>query len=323
MDDISKLLKIRYVKIHFTVEMTENCILPVHKSSALRGGMGEMLLRSNCIEDRNCDECGFSDECLVRRVLYSKMEILPRFMNSGESVGYVIECDDHRENFSAGDTLNFSIILFGKTICWFSQILGAFYSLGMSGLGSDDACFTIKAVTNSKREPIMDGDSIDITRLGISTVGDYVRYRRRKLSAAGEKKIEFRSPLTVKYNKEFIDEFSMEAVLDSACRRLFILDCYEGIESGLGEREYTGTLPVPKVLEEKHRKVSVRRYSNHTKTGMYLEGITGSVTVENIPEEILDILIAGELTHIGKNTSFGFGRYRIEMTSDEKSREDI
>ena len=51
--------KIRYVKLHFTLELTEDATLPVQKASMLRGGMGEMLLRTCCTSDRDCEKCGF------------------------------------------------------------------------------------------------------------------------------------------------------------------------------------------------------------------------------------------------------------------------
>lgn len=44
---------------------------------------------------------------------------------------------------------------------------------------------------------------------------------------------------------------------------------------------------------------------------MTLQGIVGNVTFDRIQEPCLDYLIAGEVTHIGKNTSFGFGKYII------------
>ena len=65
-------LKIRYIKLHFTVAMLEDTYLPADKVSALRGGMGEMLLRANCVRDRNCACCDFESECIVRRFLYAK-----------------------------------------------------------------------------------------------------------------------------------------------------------------------------------------------------------------------------------------------------------
>ena len=34
--------------------------------------------------------------------------------------------------------------------------------------------------------------------------------------------------------------------------------------------------------------------------------------VENISEEVFRYLLAGQLVHIGKNTTMGFGQYQIE-----------
>ena len=312
MTDISKLLKIRYVKIHFTIRMIDDCVLPIYKASALRGGMGEMLMRSNCIGNRDCEVCGFSDECLVQRVLYSKMEIKPAFMNDGDSVGYVIECENYREEFKQDEELEFSMLLFGKTICWFAQILNALYSLGINGIGADKAKFDIVSVTNTLREKILDGNDIDMRRLKVLNVEDYVEYRKEQISRDPEIVINFKSPLSLKYKGEILRKFDPYAIIESACRRIYMLDCFEGVESDINVKEYMQSLPKIEILNEEHRDISVKRYSNRKKSSMYLNGIEGSLTFKGFPKDVTDALLAGELIHIGKNTSFGFGRYRIK-----------
>ena len=104
---------IRYVKLHFQCRVTEKCQMPVNKTSALRGGMGEMLLSEHCIypADRKCADCSFETECLVRRIMYSKFDIRPEFVTTGESIGYVISCEDYRTTLEEGDTLNFGGLL--------------------------------------------------------------------------------------------------------------------------------------------------------------------------------------------------------------------
>ena len=57
MDEISRLLNIPYIKLHFELALQEDCILSANKASALRGGMGQMLLRSCCVQDRDCENC--------------------------------------------------------------------------------------------------------------------------------------------------------------------------------------------------------------------------------------------------------------------------
>ena len=90
---------IRYTKLYFTIQFTEDTMLPKQKVSAIRGGIGEMLLRANCVRGRECESCDFESECIVQRIMYSKYEKKPSFVTTGESVGYVLECDNYKEEF--------------------------------------------------------------------------------------------------------------------------------------------------------------------------------------------------------------------------------
>ena len=96
---LKRALQIRYVKLRFGLRIAEDTRLPVNKVSAIRGGIGEMLLRANCIRDRQCKSCDFESECIVRRTLYSRFEEKPDFVTSGDSVGYVLECENYNEDF--------------------------------------------------------------------------------------------------------------------------------------------------------------------------------------------------------------------------------
>ena len=58
--------------------------------------------------------------------------------------------------------------------------------------------------------------------------------------------------------------------------------------------------------------VSVFRYSTRKNERMILKGIKGYALLPELSEDIWQILMIGELIHIGKNTSFGFGRYSIQ-----------
>lgn len=140
-DQLLNALQIRYIKLHFSISFTEDAILPVHKVSAIRGGMGEMLLRANCIRDCVCESCDFETECIVRRTMYSKFSLKPNYVTNGESIGYVLECENYQTFFPEGETLSFNLILFGNTIVYFNQYLQAFYMLGRYGIGAGHAKF--------------------------------------------------------------------------------------------------------------------------------------------------------------------------------------
>ena len=303
---------IRYARLRFEVEFPEACILPVSKASALRGGMGEMLLRQCCVRDRNCGACDFKDECLVQRILYSKMQIQPAFMTEGDSVGYVLDCEDYREHYEASDRLRFDLTLFGRTIVYFPQILDALFRLGLVGLGKKHGRFDIVSIFNGRNQPILAGADVRMENYLIETVGDYVRYRLSKLrDFSGVIRLEFHTPLTVKYHGEMIQEFAPEAIVAAVVRRIYILDCFEGIEAS---QEGIYDEAIPRLVISQERQISVQRYSNRKNEKMMLRGIKGDCIWDAVPEELLAPLLAGELVHIGKNTSFGFGRYRVKTT---------
>lgn len=302
---LSDQLQIRYIKLHFHLHMLEDAKLPRNKASALRGGMGEMLLRSNCIRDRECRECDFSGECIVRRTMYSQMEIRPDFMHRGDSVGYVIECEDYREYYEAGDILDFQLTLFGKNIVYFHQYMQAFAYLGMEGLGKNKARFSIVSVTNSRCEKLVEGSRIYKSRFTVQTLEEYAAYRMREKRR--ENVLLFHTPLALKYQGEMIEDFRPEAVLAAIARRLYILDCFEGIDAG--KVDISGH--VPKLLGQDVRRAEVVRYSSTHDEKIRLKGIRGSAWIKTPDETAKILLYAGELMHIGKNTSFGFGRYSL------------
>ncbi|MCI9148388.1 MAG: hypothetical protein HFG73_09010, partial [Hungatella sp.] len=77
----------------------------MNKVLALRSGIGEMLLRANCIRNRKCGVCDFEKECIVRRTMYFLFEKdkKPVFITTGESVGYMLECENYQEEFYGGE----------------------------------------------------------------------------------------------------------------------------------------------------------------------------------------------------------------------------
>ena len=307
--ELSKVLQIRYVKLHFTVMFPQDSILPKSKASALRGGMGEMLLRANCISDRNCDNCDFYKECIVQRTMYSQFENKPDFITTGDSVGYVMECENYEEEFPAGSTLKFNLILFGKTIVYFNQYLQALFALGQNGIGKEHAVFMIQQVTNTRGQAILDGNNVYMKYYQVERLQDYVAYRMEQIANSMlPQKMIFHTPLTQKFGGEFLQEFEMRAITKAIQRRLYMLAAFEEIDA---EEMYRMELNEPEILAQEARTIHVQRYSTRQDSKMYLKGIKGKIEIEEFEAELLPLFLAGELIHIGKNTSFGFGRYTI------------
>ena len=310
MSYIKEYYSTKYIKLHFKLIFNEGTVLPVNKVSALRGGMGEMLLRLNCISGRKCSECEFEDECIVRRTMYSKMKINPPFMSEGDSVGYVLECENYHEIFREGEDLEFNLILFGNAIVYFSQYLQAFQLLGLNGIGKNHSKYVIKSIRNTTNDDLLVDNQIYMKNFRLHSIWDYIEYRKAKVS--DRVRLLFQTPLTLKYRGEFLHCFDMEAIMNAIERRIYIFNCFTGIDCG---RIDIDDFPV-KVYEEVSRR-TVQRFSSTQDKKIILKGITGIVDLEKINEVAKTLLIAGELIHIGKNSSFGFGKYTIIDSTKE------
>ena len=66
-----------------------------------------------------------------------------------------------------------------------------------------------------------------------------------------------------------------------------------------------------KTIEKKLYWEDWTRYSNRAKTKMLLGGIKGYIVFEGDLEKFYPFIKLGEYLHIGKEATFGLGRYKI------------
>lgn len=303
---------IPYTTLTFCLRFREPVEVPEHKVSALRGGLGEMLLRKNCVADRNCEACGFQESCIVWNAFYTPMRLKPEYMTGKESLGYLIECDNLETFMDAGHGFAFRLKLFGRNIALFSQYLDAFWQLGQSGIGKSHARFEIAAVLLEDDTILLDEDGIYMDRFRIRTVGDYVDVRMRELSEQADAGTEagcvlhFKMPLALRKDRVDLEQFDADAIWRAVHRKIQMMSYFSEIPVELEK-----SLVWPQILDSRTEKSSVKRYSNTHKRGMELKGIRGAVLMEPVSEERLEELLAGELFHIGRNNSFDFGRYEV------------
>lgn len=95
--------------------------------------------------------------------------------------------------------------------------------------------------------------------------------------------------------------------MKAALRRIYMMDCFEGItaEQMVCEEEE------PVLKTQCIQLSSIFRYSSTQEKRIPLKGLEGRVTLEHVSELALACIVAGEVLHVGKNSSFGFGMYRI------------
>lgn len=301
----NSLFDFHYTKLSFCLRFLKEGTVPRYKASALRGGMGQVLLQQYCIwNPKRCEECICHDSCLVQRIMYAPFHIKPKFVTQRESAGFNLSCISYITNVSAGDIMWFDMILYGDVIAYFNPILQAFYMLGMQGLGSELVPFEICAVRNALGQDILEDGNVYIRRLGMMSIQSYIQRRRREIAVTDRDNIiiQFHTPCTVKQDGKFIQTFSPKAICQAIARRIYMYQLFEGWDA-----EPIWFDAYPEMVSQKSHTVLVPRYSERTGEKMKLWGIEGEMRLRNVSKEVLDILLAGEMTRLGKNTKFGFG----------------
>ena len=122
------------------------------------------------------------------------------------------------------------------------------------------------------------------------------------------------------FNEKLVSEPEFHIYVRNALRRISNLNFFHCInDAGKLELELELELDfnyyIEKSLDISSKKslkwYSLDRYSNRQKTHMKLSGFIGDISFENVPYEYLWIIKLGELIHIGKNTTFGHGKYSL------------
>lgn len=302
-EDIASWREIPYITLSFCLRFFQPVEVPEHKVSALRGGLGEMLLQKNCVVDRKCEACRFQESCIVWNTFYTPMRLKPDYMTGKESLGYLIECDNQETWMDVGHGFLFRLKLFGRNISLFSQYLDAFWRLGQVGLGKNHAKFEIAAIFTEEEKPLLEKNQIH-------TVGQYVDVRKRELTDQvfpdGIYAVQYLTPLALRKDRVDLEHFDTDAIWRAVHRKIQMMSYF--VENPV---ELEKPSEWPPILECESRKTSIRRYSNTHGRGMELKGIEGHTVMEQVGEERLEELLAGELFHIGRNNSFDFGRYQV------------
>ena len=306
----NQVQKIRFTKLIFEIQMLEDCELTAYKVSALRGGMGQMLLLQNCINHgnaENCEMCAYRTSCIVQNVMYAPFKIVPEQNMPKNSPGYIIDCRDMRRQYKSGDRIRYEVTLFGDVISYVMPVIYAFSSLGAAGLGEKHARFQLVSIWNRKKIPILSQGNIELGHLLLENLHDYVEERMCDASFSG--KVVFYTPYCIKYQGSELDHIIPEALILSLRRRIYMLALYEGL---VMERPHYEVEELPSIVEQSAKKKMIVRYSSTNNRQMSLKGMQGYVQLEQCSEDIQRLLYAGEIVHVGKNVHFGFGSMKVE-----------
>jgi CRISPR-associated endoribonuclease Cas6 len=308
---------LRISKFIFNYSACSNGSLPEYKGSALRGGFGHIFKNVVCSkEQRDCKICKEKDGCVYLYLfetpaaqsdnMFSKYSDVPR--------PYVVDiCDTSQRAFSKGDPFQFGLILIGKAIECLPYFIFGFDELGRRGLGIEKVKFDLQEVCGfdfDQNQWVQIYDpKIKILSDNLPTINaDNLPYNLKETLS-----LEFLTPTRIKYRESYITNMEFHVMIRNLLRRISMLmlyHCDSVLDLDINE------------LIEKSKTVDVlkwhlmwhdwTRYSSRQKELMELGGFIGRVTYKGDFECFMPFIALGEQIHIGKNTTFGLGKYQIQ-----------
>jgi hypothetical protein len=268
------------VKLTFLAEFATDTSLPSYIGNSLRGVLGRSLISRNCIrDDANCEDCQRKSECVYAEVFKSQTQVagLTSVPNP-----FVFDFDyPGREHYAKGDTLDFSITLFGSAFRWKAEIVSAVKDMFQGKLGS---LHLIKADEEYACEWSDEGE---IPRIDTLTV-------------------ELMTPLVLLNSKKLVADIDFNLFTDSLFNRIAgVIDVY-------GDSEFV--LPYSLM----HRKPNIMTTADLHVVSIKQEkqpivGLMGKLSFSGELTRYIPYVDLCAQLHIGKLTTRGCGKIELEI----------
>ncbi|WP_295976709.1 CRISPR system precrRNA processing endoribonuclease RAMP protein Cas6 [uncultured Aggregatibacter sp.] len=219
--------------------------------------------------------------------------------------GYIIEPPAWGERlYAEGETLTFSLVLFGRLIEQLPLIAFAFKRAFEYNVGRGKA----NLLDIAKVE-------VDLTRQSILQNGNIIEHQKTieiptALDSVAQIKID--TPLRLQENGKplRVNEITAERFFISLAKRLSLLSEFHSeplnLDFGLLKTQ------IEQIQDNKYLKwQDWTRYSSRQDQKMKLGGVIGQWQFKNLSPELAKLLYIGQWLHCGKNATFGLGKYQI------------
>ena len=325
LSDIKKIFKdFKAAKFNFEIKAENDALLPDYKGSTFRGAFGHIFKDVMCVSHTGeCGECSFDKVCMFKKIFDSPPPSNSTKLRNYSAVPhpYVIEPPLDQKNFyKKNEIIKFSLILIGQAISLFPYFAYSFGLAGKKGIGRQKkGKFIMTKITNDKDEELLYYYKND----ELKSINNYYYiddFIQEKNSETFSVNLKFITPTRIMFNEKLVSEPEFHIYIRNTLRRISNLNFFHCINLNDGDKsepelELDFNYYIEKSVSVNSKKslkwYSLDRYSNRQKTHMKLSGFIGDISFENVPPEYLWIIKLGELVHIGKNTTFGHGKYSI------------
>lgn len=296
----------------FTLRARDEIVLPEYAGATIRGAFGCALKKAMCTRPgKPCGDCLLSRHCGYPFVFEPGPAVFgvdtpARFRDLPRP--FVLRPPRRaRGKISAGENIDFELVLFGRAIELLPYFVYAFHGLGETGLGAGRGRFLLERVADFTGVVCYEKDGATVLSGTTHLVpGDAVDREVSSLS------VHFLSPTRIKSGGRLRANPDFYIFFQGLLSRLTMLNRLYSDNSPVDD--VRGLLALARDVRRSWSRLhwyDWSRFSTRQKTRMNLGGFTGRIVFEGGLAPFLPYLVLGQYTHVGKGCTFGLGQYSL------------
>jgi CRISPR-associated endoribonuclease Cas6 len=184
----------------------------------------------------------------------------------------------------------------------------SFCELGKIGLGKNKGKYELLEVKTFDGKIVY--DSKNKVLINVAGNGTGFSYNGKEIN--NKIKLNFVTPTRIKHKGKFVTNLEFYVLIKTILRRISLLmDLYCDTKLELDFNKLIDLAKKVKLVNSNLQWVDWERYSTRQNVRMKLGGFVGEVEYEGNLKLFKELLLLGEQIHIGKNCTFGLGKYKI------------
>lgn len=305
------LKKLNFCNISFSIKPVQKLNLSNFIGATLRGGFGYSFKNLVCINktEKNCKDCSLNFNCPYFNLFEPQKKQYDKIKISDIPRPYVMDLlMDQRKIIEKDQKFSFNLILIGEAIKYFPYFYFAFTRFGERGIGKQKDRFIIDEIKEEfpEKKILYKNPEDKLSMLETKEI----LWKEKEIKSI---KINFLTPTKLKINNKYISNPDFSILMESIFRRIyFLLIFWCGIEMKYNFKDLIKEAKNIKIENGNLYWKDFERFSTRQKTKMKLGGIMGEVEYSGDIKKFYPYLKICEYIHIGKNTTFGLGKYVLE-----------
>lgn len=296
--------------------------LPDYAGSALRGAFGHALRQLACMtRQKECGGCPLLASCPYPAIFQPPpppAHALQKF--SAIPVPYVIEPPDAGARLlAAGDGFAFGTVLVGRALRELPLLILAWRRALARGIGAGDGSAELVRVVHCGAAGETEIHSPDSGSIAVHA--QQVAIAAPDASERATLRID--TPLRLQQNGRALGPEGLDArtLLMALVRRASLLAEFHVGRPLVAAADFAALKDASAAIADDKRLVwrDWTRYSSRQQQKMALGGVVGEWTLSGPLAPFVPFLDLGQWLHVGKETAFGLGRYRLAAAPGDTS----